>query len=254
MGRLPGKIALITGGGADPGLGAATAARFAAEGARVLVTDIDGDSAERVAGKIRKAGGDATAMAHDVTREADWVKAFALLTEIYGDIDILVNNVGIAIPKAFVDTSYADWSRQHDTNVGGMFFGCQQAIRAMKRDGRGGAIINISSIAGMIGMAGMAPYCSSKGAVRLFTKALAVEVARDGIRVNSVHPGTIRTQHHIDSVAQDPTMANLFAEQIPMGRFGEPDDIANMNLFLASDEARYITGAEFVVDGGHTAL
>lgn len=251
MARLHGKVALITGGGADPGLGAATAVRFAEEGARLFLTDIDGASAERVVAKIRASGGVAAAMAHDVTSEAEWDAVFAAVEAAYGGLDILINNVGIAIPKAFEETTHRDWSKQHDTNVTSVFFGCQRAIRAMKPRGAG-SIINISSIAGLVGMHSMAPYCSSKGAVRLLTKAVALEVARDGIRVNSVHPGTMRTQHHIDSVAHDPTMANRFAEQIPMGRFGEPEDIANMNLFLASDEACYITGAEFVVDGGHT--
>lgn len=253
MGRVEGKIALVTGAAAQPGLGSATAMRLADEGAALVVTDIDGAGAEAVAEAIRGQGGDAVALAHDVTKPAQWEAVFSMIEQRHGRLDVLVNNVGIAIVTPIDETSDADWLMTHDVNINSVFYGCRAAVRLMRGTGVAGSIINISSIAGQLGMPGFGAYCSSKAGVRLLTKAIALETAAEGIRVNSVHPGIIRTQRHLDAVGNEPETLKMLTERIPMARVGDPADIANMNLFLASDEARYVTGAEFVVDGGYSA-
>lgn len=258
MKRLEGKIALVTGGASVPGLGSATAIRFAQEGARVYVTDRDLDGAEKVVQSIRDAGGQATALAHDVTSEADWDRVIAAIDAADGALDVVVNNAGIAVLGEFDKVTTADWLKQNDVNLNSVFQGTQRAFVMMRRPGadgraRGGSIINISSVAGLIGVPGCAAYAASKGGVRLFSKVVALEGAADGIRCNTVHPGMIAT--NIQGVALEDNAANYDAVMalVPMGYMGAPEDIANMNLFLASDEARYVTGAEFVVDGGMTA-
>lgn len=258
MARLEGKVALVTGGASVPGLGSATAIRFAQEGARVYLTDRDLAGAEKVADGIRQSGGYAVALHHDVTSEADWDRVMAAVDEAEGRLDVLVNNAGIAVLGMMDTVSTADWQRQMDVNLTSVFQGARRAMAMMRRTGsdgkaRGGAIINISSVAGLIGVPGCASYAASKGGVRLLTKVVALEGATDGIRCNSVHPGMIAT--NIQGVALADNAANYDATMalIPMGYMGAPEDIANMNLFLASDEARYITGTEMVVDGGMTA-
>ncbi|WCT80210.1 SDR family NAD(P)-dependent oxidoreductase [Novosphingobium humi] len=258
MARLEGKVALVTGGASVPGLGSTTAVRFAQEGARVYLTDRDLDGAEKVAAGIRASGGHAVALHQDVTSEADWDRVMAAIDEAEGRLDVLVNNAGIAVLGMMDTVSTADWQRQIDVNLTSVFQGARRAMAMMRRAGddgkaRGGSIINISSVAGLIGVPGCASYAASKGGVRLLTKVVALEGASDGIRCNSVHPGMIAT--NIQGVALEDNAANYDATMalIPMGYMGAPDDIANMNLFLASDEARYITGAEMVVDGGMTA-
>lgn len=252
--RLNGKIALITGAASNPGIGSATAFRFAQEGASLFLTDIDGEGAERVAQEIRQRGGVARALAHDVTKAEEWDVVFAALVEAFGRLDVLVNNAGIAIPNLLVDATQEEWSAMYNVNATSVFLGCQRAVPLMSREGAGGgSIINIASMAGSVGLQGLSAYCASKGAVRLLTKGLALETAGVGIRVNSVHPGIVRSQNHIDAMAANPASGQWMSEKIPMKRVGEPGEIANMNLFLASDEASYITGAEFMVDGGYTA-
>jgi NAD(P)-dependent dehydrogenase (short-subunit alcohol dehydrogenase family) len=253
MGRLSGKIALVTGGASVPGLGSATAIRFAQEGAVVYLTDRDADGAERVAKMIRDEGGVAHAMKHDVVSEADWDNIFATIKKAHGRLDVLVNNAGIAVLRPIDVMTTEDWVLQNDVNMKSVFFGAKRAIALMREAGGGGSIINISSTVGLVGVPACGAYAAAKGGVRLFSKSIAVECARDKIRVNSVHPGMILT--NMQSVAQEDNAANYDATValIPMGFMGEPNDIANMNLFLASDEAKYITGAEFVVDGGMTA-
>ncbi|MDE2302926.1 MAG: glucose 1-dehydrogenase [Sphingomonadales bacterium] len=250
MNRLEGKVALVTGGASVPGLGSSTAQRFAEEGAIVYVTDRDDAGAETVAGGIRAAGGKAHAMAHDVTSEADWDRVMAAITAAHGGLDVLVNNAGIAVLRMIEDLTSADWALQNRVNLDSVFYGTRRAVLAMRKAGRGGSIINISSVAGLVGVPGCAAYAAAKGGVRLFSKVIAVECAKDRIRCNSVHPGMIAT--NMQGVALEDNASNYDATLalIPMGIMGEPVDIANMNLFLASDEARYITGAEFVVDGG----
>ena len=253
MGRLSGKIALVTGGASVPGLGSATAIRFAQEGAVVYLTDRDAEGAERVAKMIRDEGGVAHAMKHDVVSEADWDNIFAAIKKAYGRLDILVNNAGIAVLRTIDVMTTDEWVLQNDVNMKSVFFGTKRAIALMRAAGGGGSIINISSTVGLVGVPACGAYAAAKGGVRLFSKSIAVECARDKIRVNSVHPGMILT--NMQSVAQEDNAANYDATMalIPMGFMGEPNDIANMNLFLASDESKYITGAEFVVDGGMTA-
>ncbi len=250
MDRLAGRIALITGGASIPGLGSATAQRFAEEGAHVIVTDHDGTGAEAVAQGIRDVGGKATAFTHDVTSEADWDRVMAAIMAAHGRLDVLVNNAGIAMLGLIATVSTADWLRQNDVNLNSIFYGTQRAVGIMRGQADGGSIINMSSVVGMVGVVGCAAYGASKGGVRLFSKTVALEVARDRIRVNSVHPGMILTNMQTVALRDNPEQYDVISASIPMGRFGAPLDIANMNLFLASEEARYITGAEFVVDGG----
>lgn len=252
MGRLQDKVALVTGGASVPGLGSATAQRFAEEGAIVYVTDRDGEGAEKVAAGIRSAGGRAYALAHDVTSEAQWDHVMETILAEQGRLDVLVNNAGIAVLRMIEDFTAEDWKLQHDVNVNSVFYGSKRAVAAMRK-GKGGSIINISSVAGLAGVPGCAAYAASKGAVRLFSKVIALECAKDAIRCNSVHPGMIMT--NIQGVAATDNADNYDSTvaEIPMGYMGEPLDIANMNLFLASDESRYITGSEFVVDGGMLA-
>lgn len=254
MARLAGKIALVTGGASVPGLGSATAHRFAQEGAKVWVTDRDLPGAEKVAQAIRDAGGQAQALVHDVTSESDWDAAFAAIEAADGHLDILVNNAGIAVLRPIGEMTTADWRLQNDVNLNSVFYGTQRAVAAMRKTGTRGSIINISSVAGLVGVPACSAYAAAKGGLRLFSKTVAIETAREGIRVNSVHPGMILT--NIQGVAQEDNAANYDAvlNAVPMGYMGEPDDVANINLFLASDEAKYVTGAEFVVDGGMTAV
>ena len=253
MARLAGKIALITGGASVPGLGSATAKRFAEEGAVVYLTDRDGAGAEKVAAGIRATGGKAHALTHDVTSEADWDRVMAAIEAGHGALDIIVNNAGIAVLRPIGEMTTADWLLQNNVNLNSVFFGTKRAVQAMRKAGRGGSIINISSVVGQVGVPACAAYAAAKGGVRLMSKSVAVECAAENIRVNTVHPGMILT--NMQGVAAEDNAANYDATLalIPMGRMGEPADIANMNLFLASDEARYITGAEFTVDGGMTA-
>lgn len=258
MARLSGKIALITGGASVPGLGSATAWRFAEEGAVVYITDRDGPGAEKVAAAIRDSGGQAHALAHDVTSEADWDRVMAAIEAAHGHLDVLVNNAGIAVLRLIGDFTTADWLLQINVNLNSVFYGTKRAVLAMRKangrkSGTGGSIINISSVAGQVGVPACGAYAAAKGGVRVFSKAIAVECAAENIRVNTVHPGMILT--NMQDVALEDNSDNYDATlaMIPMGRMGEPNDIANMNLFLASDEAKYITGTEFTVDGGMTA-
>lgn len=253
MGRLEGKVALVTGGASVPGLGSATAQRFAEEGATVFITDRDGDGAEKVAAGIRAAGGKAEALPHDVTSEADWDRVMAAIETGQGTLDVLVNNAGIAVLRMLDEFTTADWKLQNSVNLDSVFYGTQRAVKLMRKAGRGGSIINISSVAGLFGVPGCSAYAAAKGGVRLFSKVVALECAKDRIRCNTVHPGMILT--NMQGVAQEENAANYDSTMalVPMGYMGEPQDIANMNLFLASDEARYVTGAEFVVDGGMAA-
>jgi NAD(P)-dependent dehydrogenase (short-subunit alcohol dehydrogenase family) len=258
MGRLAGKIALVTGGASVPGLGSATAIRFAEEGATVYVTDRDLAGAESVAAGIRASGGKAEALAHDVTSEADWDRVMAAIVTTHGGLDVLVNNAGIAVLRMIEDFSTEDWMLQNRVNLDSVFYGSKRAVLAMRKgvaDGRQitGSIINISSVAGLAGVPGCAAYAAAKGGVRLFSKVIAMECAAQKIRCNTVHPGMILT--NMQAVAAEDNADNYddTVALVPMGYMGDPVDIANMNLFLASDEARYITGAEFVVDGGMMA-
>ncbi|RDV40118.1 SDR family NAD(P)-dependent oxidoreductase [Bradymonadaceae bacterium TMQ3] len=257
MGRVSGKVALVTGGGA--GLGAAQCEMLAREGAHVVVADINMDGANAVVETIKDAGGQALALSLNVTSEDEWAGAIDVIGDHFGGLDVVVNNAGIAISADVEATTMDIWRKTLAVNLDGVFLGTRAAIGYMKDHG-GGSIINISSIEGIIGEPGAAAYNASKGGVRIFTKSAALHCAAQGyaIRVNSVHPGYVLTELVSGAVAQLPQdEAKAFQDRIlgaiPMGRMGEPDEIASGVLFLASDESGYMTGSELVIDGGYTA-
>lgn len=257
MGQVQGKAAIVTGGAS--GIGAACAATLAREGARVLLTDIDDTRGEALAARIRAEGGEAHYLRQDVTDETRWSEVIAEAERRFGRLDILVANAGIGIIVQTEEMSLADWRRQMAVNVDGVFLAVKHAIPAMRRAG-GGSIILMSSVAGLRGSAGLAGYSATKGAVRLFAKSVALECARDRIRVNSVHPGIIETPIWEKLPAGLPGGRNapidaraIAATGVPMGEPGQPQDIADGVLFLASDASRHMTGAELVIDGGMTA-
>ncbi len=252
-GRVDGKVALVTGAASVPGLGSATAQRLAAEGAIVYLTDVDGAGVERVAAGIRQDDGKALAMSHDVTREADWDRVVNAIVQEQGRLDVLVNNAGIFIPGTLDVLATKDWARQIEVNLTSIYLGTRRAVQEMRRVGQGGSIVNMSSVVGQVGVPGCGAYAASKGGVRLFTKTVALETARDRIRVNSVHPGMILTNMQKVAMAGNADQYDAVTAAIPMGFMGDPLDIANCVLFLASEESRYITGAELTVDGGLTA-
>jgi len=252
MNRLQGKTALITGAGS--GLGLATAQLFASEGARVVLADIDRARVEAEAERLSAVGYAVSAMAHDVTQEADWSRVIGAM----GALDVLVNNAGVGRLGSVEEVSLKDWRALLEINLDGVFLGTQKAILAMK--GRGGSIINVSSIEGIIGEPNLAAYNASKGGVRLLTKSAALHCAAHGynIRVNSLHPGYIATPMVTGALAAMPAdaAAALQADimsRIPLGRLAQAEEIAPALLFLASDESRYMTGSELVIDGGYTA-
>ncbi len=253
-GRLEDKIALVTGAGGMRGLGAATAQRFAEESAFVYVTDLDKAGADEVVAQIEQAGGHAQAVQQDVTSEASWDEVIGTIEQNHGRLDVLVNNAGIAVLKPLDKLTAADWERQNKVNLDSVFFGTQRAVELMRKVGQGGSIVNLSSVAGLIGVPMCGAYAAAKGGVRLFSKVVALECAADNIRCNSVHPGMIETAMQDVARRDNPEGFKQIVSAIPMQRMGSPLDIANMNLFLASDEAGYITGCEFVVDGGTTAM
>jgi NAD(P)-dependent dehydrogenase (short-subunit alcohol dehydrogenase family) len=250
MGRLEGKVALISGGAR--GQGAAETRLFVREGARVVFGDILDEEGRQVEAAIRAAGGDATYVHLHVTSEADWRAAVATAVQKYGMLQVLVNNAGILIRAKIEETTEDEWDRIMAVNVKGVFLGTKHAIPAMRQAG-GGSIINISSVAGLVGSPGeTAAYTATKGAVRLFTKATAVQHAKDNIRCNSVHPGPIATDM-IKDLLENPVAWEQRLRRLPMGRVGTPEDIAYGVLYLAADESSFVTGSELVIDGGTTA-
>jgi NAD(P)-dependent dehydrogenase (short-subunit alcohol dehydrogenase family) len=253
LARLTDKVALITGGASVPGLGSAMAKRFAEEGAVVYLTDIDPEGAESVAADIRSVGGRATALRQDVTSQPDWDRVIAQIICAHNRLDVLVNNAGIAVLRMMDVITSAEWARQLEVNLSSVFYGTHRAVREMRRVGEGGSIINLSSVAGQVGVRGCAAYSASKGGVRAFTKSVALEVASDRIRVNTIHPGMILTNMQKVALQDNSEQYDAVMAAIPMGYMGDPVDIANCALFLACDESRYVTGAELTVDGGFTA-
>jgi NAD(P)-dependent dehydrogenase (short-subunit alcohol dehydrogenase family) len=246
-GRFDGETAVVTGGGR--GMGRAVSMRLAAEGARVVVAELNAEHGEEVAADIRKAGGSAVAVAVDVSRTADVTRLFAEAVKAFETVDILVNNAGIAVARALVDYTEADWDRQMDVNVKGVFF-CAQAAARLMIPRRRGRIVNFASTSAFVSSSKPeVAYDTSKGAVRQMTVSLAAELAPHGINVNAVAPGTTATEMTKSSLATDEGMAWQLA-RIPMGRVGQPDDIASAVLFLCSREASYVTGHTLVVDGG----
>lgn len=253
--RLEGKIAMVT--GAASGLGLMMSERFVAEGARVLMTDIDGAAVAREAVRIG-----ALACAHDVTSEAGWVVALAEAEQQFGGLHVLVNNAGIGTPGSVEATTLDEWRHVHAIDLDGVFLGCKYALPLIRRtitaDGTRGSILNISSIAGVIASGRMAAYNSAKAAVRHLTKSVALHCAsnRDRITCNSVHPAFIDTpildNFQAAGVSREAVKEKL-GRQIPLGQVGEPDDVAWAAVYLCSDEAKFVTGAELYVDGGISA-
>ena len=232
-------------------MGAEEARIFAREGAKVVIGDISEEEGKAVEAQISEAGGQALFVTLDVTKEDDWARAIDQAVARFGKLDVLVNNAGISSRSFTDDTGIDGWDRIMEVNSKGVFLGTRAAIPRMLEAG-GGSIINISSIMGLVGSSGGHPaYNASKGAVRIFTKAMAVRHGKDNIRVNSVHPGFMPPMASGVAYDQDQRRQNL--EETPLGREGRVEEVANAVLFLASDEASYISGAELAVDGGYTA-
>jgi NAD(P)-dependent dehydrogenase (short-subunit alcohol dehydrogenase family) len=261
-GRVEGKIALVTGGA--QGLGEATARMLVSHGARVAITDVNGEGARAIAADInRKNPGAAIAITHDVTSEDQWRHAIDETVKAFGGLHVLVNNAGISLVKSVEDLTLEEWHRVHAVDLDGVFLGCKAAIapmaRTVKDTGLGGSIVNISSISGIIAGHNMAAYNSAKAAVGHLSKSVALHCARKnyGIRSNSIHPVFVATpilNHHVRRHGgKDEAYAKLGA-QVPLGRIADPDDIAYAVLYLASDESKFVTGAELKVDGGISAM
>jgi NAD(P)-dependent dehydrogenase (short-subunit alcohol dehydrogenase family) len=259
MSRLKDKVALVT--GAASGIGRATALLFGREGAKVVATDI-APAGEQVAQEIRAAGGQALFVTHDVTDETVWMKVISRVLESFGRLDVLVNNAGIEVSRPVAEMALAEWREQMSVNLDGVFLGTKHAVRTMRLGARGGSIVNVSSVSGLVGSPGTSAYSASKGGVRMLTKAVAVECAPEGIRVNAVFPGGVRTpiwrnadwwEGFVQQVGSEEEAWKKLEAASPLGRMGEPEDIAEAILYLASDASRYVTGSELVVDGGYTA-
>ena len=249
--RLAGKVALVS--GSAGGMGEAEARIFAKEGAKVMVADVLEAEGKKVAEGIAKDGGQARFVKLDVTREDDWKAAVGAAVSAFGKLDVLVNNAGISGSYDPDMTSTAVWDRLMDVNAKGVFLGMKYAIPAMQKAG-GGSIVNISSISGFVGQGYVhMAYNASKGAVRVMTKSAAVQYAKDGIRVNSVHPGVLPPMRTSKGTA-DPERRKKMVAAVPMKREGRVEEVAYAVLFLATDEASYITGTEVVVDGGFLAM
>ena len=242
--RLAGKVAIVSGG--SRGMGAFEAELFVKEGAKVVVGDVREAEGRALAEKI---GGDAAFVRLDVTSEEDWAAAVKEAVDCYGKLDILVNNAGVSARGSIEETTVEDWDRVMDINAKGVFLGTRSAIPEMRKGG-GGSIINISSQLGLVGMNESSPqYQASKGAVRIFTKSTAVQYAAEGIRVNSVHPGPIVTPM-TEARRSDAAVQQVMVSRIPLGRYGESEDVAYGVLYLASDESSYITGTDIKITGG----
>jgi 3(or 17)beta-hydroxysteroid dehydrogenase len=255
MGRVEGKVALVTGGAM--GIGKACALLLAREGAAVVVTDIQEADGASVAQAIEAAGGRALFVKHNVAQEADWQRVIKQTLDAFGRLDIVVNNAGIGKTTNVEEDTLEGWRFLLSVNLDSVFLGTQYGIKALKRTG-GGSIINMSSIEGIVGDPGLASYNASKGGVTLLTKSAALYCAKAGynIRVNSVHPGYIMTPlitSTMDASGNGEAMLKYLESLHPVGHLGEPDDIAYGVLYLASDEAKFVTGSQLVIDGGYTA-
>ncbi|WP_439658888.1 glucose 1-dehydrogenase [Lentzea sp. HUAS TT2] len=242
--RLSGKVALIT--GAARGQGEAAARRFAAEGARVMITDVLDDQGKALAAEL---GAEYCHL--DVSSEDEWAEAVAFTVQTFGDITVLVNNAGILHFSALAETKLADYQRVIGINQVGTFLGMRSVVSSMKAAG-GGSIVNVSSVEGLGGMPYLVAYTASKFAIRGMTKVAAMELGQHGIRVNSVHPGAIDTPMVSEALGR-PIDVSPIGKKLALRRIGQPEDVANVVLFLASDDSAYCTGGEFVVDGGATA-
>lgn len=248
--RLKGRVAIITGAGSGNGRGIAL--RFSEEGVRIVAADLDPESARETANLVEDAGGEALAVRADVSRREQVSAMVEAATEQFGAIDILVNNAGVETLVPLLDLEESEWDRIVDTNLKGAFLCAQIAARAMVSARTPGAIVNIASINAKIALAGQAHYTSSKGGLIMLTKSMALDLAPHGIRVNAIGPGVIETRMTERSLS-DPERRAMLLSKVPLGRVGQPRDVANAALFLASDEASYITGTTLYVDGGWLA-
>ncbi len=256
MGRVDNKVALVTGGA--KGIGRASALMLAREGARVVLTDVEEAQGTAVAKEIERAGGKALFLVQDVTDESQWVDVVDRARAHFGGLNIVVNNAGIGTAGSAEDETLEAWRRLMAVNLDGVFLGTKHAIRAMKDEAGAGSIINISSIEGIVADPKLAAYNASKGGVRIFSKSAALHCAQAGyrIRVNTIHPGYIWTpmvEGYLTSLGDVEGGRQVISKMHPIGRMGEPDDIAYGVLYLASDESAFVTGSELVIDGGYTA-
>ena len=245
--RLEGKVAIISGGAR--GMGAAEARIFAREGARVVIADLLEEEGLEVVAEIGEAGGEALFVRLDVTDESSWQSVVEAAVERFGKVDILVNNAAILRTQGLLETTEEIWDEVMDVNTKGTFLGTKTVIPEMRKAG-GGSIINISSGAGITGSRRNTAYHASKGAVRIFTKSTAIQYAGENIRVNSVHPGPVDTDMLASSLTVE---GGRRPEDVPLGRYGMPEEVAYGVLYLASDESSFVTGSEVVIDGGRTA-
>ncbi|WP_337101919.1 SDR family NAD(P)-dependent oxidoreductase [Paenibacillus sp. YIM B09110] len=249
MTRLSNKVAIVTGAGS--GMGREEALLFASQGAAVVATDINETAVQAVVSEIVASGGQAIAFGHNVASEDEWVKVVEGAIAAYGRIDVLVNNAGISLAIGLLDTTVEQWNKVMAINLTSTFLGMKHVVPHMQAN-KGGSIINISSIAGLTGSSGAGAYTASKGGVRMLTKAAAADFGKDNIRVNSVHPGYIETPMSSEHV-NNKQMLQWFLSQTALPRVGQASEVAQAVLFLASDDASYITGVELPVDGGVTA-
>lgn len=248
--RLNGKVALVTGAGSPDGLGDAIARRFHEEGAIVYMSDIDEAG---VRARAESIGPTVLPRHQDVASPQGWDALVGEIMADRGHLDIVVNNAGIAVLKPIEDVTPEDFTRQMEVNLHSVYLGTQAAVAAMRKGQGGGSIINISSTVGLIGVAGTSPYSATKAGIRGFSRSIAIETAAEGIRVNSILPGIILTGMLAITMRDIPEQFDAVSATVPMRKLGSPADIANAALFLASDEARYVTGTEMVIDGGLTA-
>lgn len=244
MGRFDGRVALVTGGAS--GIGRASAKRIGSEGGSVVIADVQDDAGASVVDEITAAGGNAAYVHLDVTDEEGWANAVATTVETFGGLDVLVNNAGIGDTDPLEATTTDTWHKVVAVTQTSVFLGMKAAADALKKSGSG-SVVNVSSMYGIVGSGVSPAYHAAKGAVRLLTKTTALGWAGAGVRVNSVHPG------YIDTPILGDTDRDMLVGATPMGRLGQPEEIAAMIAFLASDDASFATGAEFVVDGGYTA-
>ena len=251
MKKLEGKVAIVT--GSNRGIGRGIAICLAKEGCKVVVNSHKKDKSEdEVVQEIKKIGSDAIFVVADVSKENDVKNLVKKTVEKFGKLDIMVNNAGILVSGTVTTLTEKDWDRQMDVNLKGVFFGTKYSIEQILKQGKGGRIINISSIAGLVGFPGISAYCASKGGVTELTREVALDCAKDGITVNAIDPGVIVTDM-TKGMLDDPATKKMLLENTPVGRCGQPEDIGNAAVFLALDESSFITGHNLVVDGGWTA-
>lgn len=251
MKRLEGKVAIVT--GSDRGIGRGIAICLAKEGCKVIVNSHkESKDAYEVVGEIKNLGSDAVFVAADVSREKNVRNLISKTIGKFGQLNIMINNAGILVFGTVVTLTEKEWDRQMDVNLKGVFLCTKYAVQQMQKQGKGGRIINISSIAGLVGFPGISAYCASKGGVTEFTREVALDHAKEGITVNAINPGVIVTDM-TKSMLQDKATSKSLLDNTPVGRFGHPEDIGNAAVFLALDESSFITGHNLVVDGGWTA-